>query len=257
MRRIAVFMVVTVLLFAAAAAAGEDAAEIRAGDYVTFGSYPQTAEGTDRTPIEWLVLDVQDGKVWVISRYALDAGPFHAEDTAVTWENCTLRAWLNSDFLHTAFSDGEQASVLLTEVDNSSAQGYGEWDRGGDGPTEDWIFLLSYAEVNRFFDAEHNVKKTRPRVSATAYAIRNGAYTRDQWQTEDGGDVAFWWLRSPGSEPNRAATVNGVGMFWDTDVDISDYSVRPSCWLELQAVTRASEDAEDASAVRSPDGPAW
>ena len=29
-----------------------------AGSIVTFGTYPQTAEGTDLTPIEWIVLDV-------------------------------------------------------------------------------------------------------------------------------------------------------------------------------------------------------
>lgn len=29
--------------------------------------YPQTASGIDRTPIEWLVLDVQDGKALLLS----------------------------------------------------------------------------------------------------------------------------------------------------------------------------------------------
>ena len=31
------------------------------GSYVTFGTYPQTKEGTDQTPIQWLVLDYRDG----------------------------------------------------------------------------------------------------------------------------------------------------------------------------------------------------
>lgn len=45
-------------------------------DYVYFGHYPQTEKGLDRTPIEWLVLDVKDNKLLLISRYILDCMPY-------------------------------------------------------------------------------------------------------------------------------------------------------------------------------------
>ena len=55
------------------------------GDYITFGHYPQTASGDDNTPIEWLVLDVQDGKALLISRFALDCQPYKIRYVDMTW----------------------------------------------------------------------------------------------------------------------------------------------------------------------------
>ena len=60
----------------------------------------------------------------LISRYALDVKPYNTQRVDITWEQCTLRAWLNNDFINTAFTTDEQAAILLTNVDNSVAQLY-------------------------------------------------------------------------------------------------------------------------------------
>lgn len=73
-----------------AAAAARDA-KFAVGNYVTFGTYPQTKAGNDATPIEWLVLARDGDKALLISRYALDAQPYNKDYTSVTWETCTLR----------------------------------------------------------------------------------------------------------------------------------------------------------------------
>lgn len=70
--------------------AAEEAAAARepftkVGNIVTFGHYPQTSDGNDSTPIEWLVLDVQDGKSLLISRYALDSQLYNSEFVDMTW----------------------------------------------------------------------------------------------------------------------------------------------------------------------------
>ena len=54
------------------------------GDYVTFGTYPQTASGTSSTPIEWLVLDVKGDQALLLSRYGLDAIPYNRELVEIT-----------------------------------------------------------------------------------------------------------------------------------------------------------------------------
>lgn len=56
-----------------------------AGDYITFGRYPQTAEGNDNTPIEWLVLEKDGQKALLISRYGLDHQQYHKNFVDVTW----------------------------------------------------------------------------------------------------------------------------------------------------------------------------
>ena len=87
---------------------------------MTFGTYSQTAEGNDETPIEWLVLDRNGDHALLLSRYSLDVHAFYPEHVDITWEKGTLRAWLNDDFLNRAFTAEEQAAILLTSLDNSS-----------------------------------------------------------------------------------------------------------------------------------------
>ena len=82
------------------------------GDTVTFGKYEQdiTYAQDGKEDIEWTVLDIQGDSYLLISKYGLDAKPFNfqqEEDSEnpnyVTWETCSLREWLNNDFLNMAF----------------------------------------------------------------------------------------------------------------------------------------------------------
>ena len=157
-KAIGFLMLVLVLCFAVMANA-EEPQKVSVGDIITFGRYEQdniTIFGPE--PIEWIVLDVQDGKALLLSRYGLYPQKYNTEWIAVTWENCTLRAWLNDDFLNEAFSSEEQSSILVTEVDNSDAQCFdwttveGDKTTGGNN-TEDKIFLLSCAEANQYLEA--------------------------------------------------------------------------------------------------------
>lgn len=81
--------------------------DIAIGEYVTFGSYEQDADfDNGPEPIEWMVLDHQDGRTLLLAKYGLDASWYHVESADdVTWENCKLRSWLNTDFYNTAFND--------------------------------------------------------------------------------------------------------------------------------------------------------
>src|SRR5574344_1982782 len=87
--------------------------KIEIGKYVSFGNYYQENENS-KDPIEWLVLDVdtENKKALLISRYALDSKPYHETLTSITWEECSLRKWLNSEFLKQAFSEVEQKYII-------------------------------------------------------------------------------------------------------------------------------------------------
>ena len=128
MKRLSFFLAAfaLVLLWLAAGCAEEPAA-IQPGDTITFGHYPQESDGTDWTQVEWLVLEVQNGKALLLSSLGLDVKPYHAVEENVTWETCSLREWLNNEFLNTAFSPEEQVRIHETEVDNRFSQGYSEW----------------------------------------------------------------------------------------------------------------------------------
>lgn len=208
------------------------------GCIVTFGTYPQTASGTDKTPIEWLVLDYDaaSNSALIISRYGLDTKPYNTEFINITWEKCTLRTWLNNDFLNAAFTTQEQKGIILTAVDNSKSQGYSSWSTSGGNNTQDKVFLLSYAEANKYLGVTYeNSNNTKSRVAPTAYALKQGAYTDSSKKTADGTAVGWWWLRSPGSRQHSAADVLTDGSLNSNGVDHDSAVVRPALWLNLES----------------------
>ena len=116
------------------------------GDLVTFGTYEQDNDkGNGAEPIEWIVYDIaDDGTCLLLSVYGLDCQPYNKKDGDYTWEQCSLRAWLNDDFYNAAFADDEKAKIQLWDVANK----YGN-------DTQDYVFLLTRQEVQeQFMDDE-------------------------------------------------------------------------------------------------------
>jgi hypothetical protein len=82
-------------------------------DTVSFGHWEQDNNPDNGPePIEWIVLDKIDGRLLLISSSCLAGMAYHMEPfTPVTWETCSLREWLNSIFLSSAFTEEEQAWI--------------------------------------------------------------------------------------------------------------------------------------------------
>ena len=204
----------------------------KVGSYVTFGSYEQDNDSSNgKEAIEWLVLDVQENKALLISRYGLDCQQYNSSYTNVTWETSTLRTWLNGVFLDSAFSTDEQKAILTTEVDNSEAQGNNKWSTNGGNNTQDKLFLLSYAEANNLF-LDNNARMCAP----TAYAIEQGAFYATYTYKVDDMASGWWWQRSPGLTERTAAYVSASGEHRNSNnVSNSVCSVRPAFWIDLEA----------------------
>ena len=208
------------------------------GGYMKLGCYPQTHLVNVMNPIEWLVLDVQKNKALLISRYGLDAQPYNTNDECITWGKCSLRTWLNSTFMNKAFTAQEQSGILLTYVDNGSSQGYSEFRTSGGSDTQDRVFLLSCAEVNKYFGELHYLMPGSDKkavTSPTAYAQHGGALARADCKTADGAHAGWWWLRSPGWDQNVAASVSADGSLIDSRVNDGSGCVRPALWINLEA----------------------
>ncbi len=179
---------------------------------------------------------MQDGKSLLLSRYGLDAKPYNTVWSHITWEQCTLRKWLNGEFLKAAFSEEEQSAIMLTNVDNSKAQGYSGWGTNGGSNTQDRIFLLSYAEANKYLGVTYDDSNTqKSRVAPTAWAKAQGASTNDSYTTAEGKPAGWWWLRSPGTYQYNAANVFNDGSLIDSNVNDDFDVVRPAFWMNLES----------------------
>ena len=199
---------------------------------VQFGHYPQTKENNDDRLIEWQVLDRDGRNALLISRYGLDKLPYNETLANVTWEQCTLRAWLNSTFINRTFTDEEQAAILVTDVDNGTGQGYEGWSVEGSNNTLDKIFLLSYAEAYQYFGVTYeNGSNIKARVAP---------YDFVSWstqKTEEGIGAIAWWLRSPGEAQIYALYVGADGHVGSEDVagDGGFNAVRPALWVNIDS----------------------
>ena len=198
--------------------------DVSAGSTIKFGYYEQNNDSSDdEEEIEWIVLEVSDNKAFVTSKYLLDTVPFNEKRTDTTWESCSLREWLNADFLNTAFSRFLQTRIVPTELNNKNQNS-----------TTDKVFLLSDSDINKFFSTEKQRK-----CQATDYAISNGAYSSlyNFSGYEKYLDNCYnWWLRDQGADPNKAMTIGVVGDYGGMGgdyVDVSGNCVRPAMWINL------------------------
>lgn len=134
------------------------------GDQVSFGTH------------EWYVLDADEASVKMILFHAekyeeFRHTPYHDTLKAVTWEQSSLRQWLNTEFLEQNFSEEEQQRILTTQIENKDNPVYGT---SGGNDTSDKVFLLSAEEVERYQDTLKHIRMNL-------------------------------WLRSPGNSEDTAA----------------------------------------------------
>ena len=240
-------------------------AEAKAGDIVTFGTYEQDNDAeNDAEPIEWFILDMEDGQATLLSVYLLDCQRYHPEETDMTWEDCAMRAWLNEDFLNAAFTKAEQEHITVTKLVNEDNPVFGT---PGGNDTSDKIWLLSLGDVEKYFhisleeyknlgddgylkglycyDQDHRVL-----AKPTAYAIQQLCYPYDvdervvqaeQWGPVDdefraeveknryANGCSNWWLRSPGHYESYASTVGFAGNIYYGGIFVNmEYGVRPA-----------------------------
>ena len=86
---------------------------IKEGDIIKFGKYPQGFKGLIE-PIEWLVLEVKPDEALLISLYGIECKEYLiSKYCGSNWRDCTLREWLNNDFVGLAFSEEEENICLL------------------------------------------------------------------------------------------------------------------------------------------------
>ncbi len=185
---------------------------IHVGDTFKFGSYPQGENGNMK-PIVWQIVDLYRDRALLVSDKLIDAVPFNRMRTSVTWENSTIRQWLNNEFIAAAFSASEQGRLLPVSHDGC----------------QDTVFLLSLSEVKTYFRYQDS------RIAAvTEFAKSRGSYISTQQKLGRGESAGWWWLRSSGYYDDFAAYVKSSGAIDDTGYCVDDerVSIRPAVWIK-------------------------
>lgn len=205
-----------------------DINNIEVGSYIKFGSYEQDNNYSNgKEEIEWLVLAKEDNRILVVSRYALDSRVYHTKEENVSWETCSVRQWLNGEFINNAFSSQEQAMIPTVTVSDTNNPVH---NTNPGNSTRDKVFLLSISEVSRYFPTD-----TDRLCAPTNYAIAQGA-----WANPDisiGGRNCGWWLlRSPGVDQDNVALIHSSGAIREggEHVDCEEGGIRPAMWIAVK-----------------------
>lgn len=207
------------------------AVDAEVGDVVIFGEYEQDNDlENGPEPLEWIVLDKEEDRVFLLTKYGVDAEPFDPrQNTKVTWEESHLRNWLNSVFLDAAFSPDHQALIPETLVINEDNAPF-HIDAGND--TVDRVYLLSMQEAAEYFPV-----RTDNWTVATDYAKAQGAWSNWHENNREYGNC-WWWTRSPGNGQRFAVIVESDGNIKiQGDYIFRPYgSDRPVIWVDVSAL---------------------
>lgn len=190
-------------------------ASAKKGDCITFGVFEQDNSTKSKEPIEWTVLDVQDGKSLIISNHVLIGLDMGSKDTDTTWANCNVRRWLNETFM-SSFTSYESSYILQSTVNNK------------DGDTQDKVFILSWDEVKSYYPYKANRL-----VEATRWAIANGGWSLKARKNEGSKSHSEWWLRDS-YEVYRYIDYDGE-YDYKTFPDFES-GVRPAMWLDTTKI---------------------
>lgn len=198
---------------------------VSVGNRIPFGQYPQGANG-EIQPLMWRVLAVENGRALMITDKLIDAIRYNEEKDNVTWETCTLRKWMNNNFISKAFNISQQAQIAT--VTNQNPNSPVNRTKGGNA-TQDKFFALSRDEAKKYFCDDDDRK-----ASPTSYAIKNGALT-GSFSLSNGETTGIWWLRTPGVDSTFALGVledGSIGQYGN-GVDHNKVAVRPAFWMKL------------------------
>ncbi len=151
-------------------------------DTVQFGRYFFESK-TDVQPIEWIVLDDNNGELLMLSKYCLDVVHYfdHADlidfAHAVIWENSYLRNWLNDAFYNQAFTEKEKQRIVETVIVTD--------ERLNPALRRNKLFLLSEEQIDKFLP-----DRQKRLGSPTPYARQQGAGNGLDTQQE----AVWWWV---------------------------------------------------------------
>ena len=228
--------------------------DYKVGDTVILGSYEQDNNlSNGAEPIEWQVIGSRNGHTLLLSKYALDCKRYYESYDDITWENCTLRSWLNNDFYNKAFSASDRKKIVTAHNENPDSyelykplknSSFYNGAEGGNA-TDDKVFLLSWTEARDYLDGksydyydgveDYNQKLLcRPTAYAKAQGVGTYSNSYNSYPSDTAG-CCWWWLRSPGiSQHGRitAASVHDDGALHYDYVDYGAEGVRPALLID-------------------------
>lgn len=198
-------------------------------DTVLFGKYPQSDEsGNKKDSIEWIVLERDDNKAFLLSKYILDCKCYNDDGEHTNWETCSLRYWLNNEFYGKAFSGSEQSIIQTSNIGSENSV----------NTTNDKVFCLSRDEIEKYFnlgEGRWHHPDVRLATKGTNYAkvVDNNdnnllVISSSNWY----GGNSYFWYRDSFIGGMLINLVNFEGDIASGYLEMKAIGVRPAMWVK-------------------------
>jgi hypothetical protein len=213
---------------------------------------------------EWSVIgsNTSDNTFLIITTDIINLKPFDDGSREVFWENCTLRKWLNDEFVSSFHKEErnrivevENHDLLLrlkfaSEMDSKVKMLLGNeiTDPGYQETTNDKIFVLSMKEMNEYLKG-HPARCAKYKGKNYPWWLRTSAYSPATWQlvaSIDGSTIISCFDKF---KPNISYGIPANLDFWDVDImaynqldepfrrtfrniENTGVGVRPAMWIK-------------------------
>lgn len=163
-------------------------------------------------PVKWRILRREDGRIYLLSAKSLDCRIFNESSRHVSWENSSLRRFLNEEFYHSAFSHEERKRILACRNENrdnlffEASSGENTWDYVT-VPSEEDVFHTEKSLENgfRYFSFEQDDAR---KIASSMYSKFMGTW----WSPSDSGKGnCYWFLRTSGYNTSNIVYVSENG----------------------------------------------
>lgn len=192
---------------------------IKAKDIVAFGKQMNK-------PIHWRVLRIDQNNALIASCAGVATLPYDEEGKAVNWSSCSLRHWLNNEFLKEAFSENEQSQINSTYLPDSQEDVDFSNDKAADS-----VFILSLQEATAYLTVEER-------------RLLSSSQTTRAWHSSDGlREIVRWWLRDTDKdavEKTRSLVCDFDGKLgFSQKNSAKTIAVRAAMWVNTDALRLA------------------
>lgn len=167
---------------------------------------------------DWKVIDTNADSILLLMQYALPAHtgiPYceNSRGSDTNWADCTIRNWLNNDFLNT-FNIREQNSIQ--ETSTTDLYGNPLFGVTTEKETRDKIFILSLSEVVQYLGYSgqlRSIEGLKERENSQIPCVIDDSYNRiRRYKCQD--TYTWWWLRTPGENHEKATYVDTDGVIY-------------------------------------------
>lgn len=190
-------------------------------------------------PIKWRVLAVDGTAYTLLCETILDAQSFEvvysteqvgeegSEHYTNSYEYSSIRAWLNGEFVDTAFNLMQQELLVETKVANDKASTVEVANSFAGEETDEWVFLPSAADlINTTYGFADTLDDDESRLKmASDYAKAQGIYVNNEGYSN-------WWTRSSspivGYYAKYVSYNGGISHYYDNRV----YGIAPMVVIE-------------------------